>query len=172
MRKINYWFLFVLYFFVLGSCTSHEETTTVQPERIFGGSSCEKEREAIRSFDFEKEVSTVKVVWYGELDGRLNINTILGTVIRAKSFESIEVLEEEKISELYEILNNYTVAKIYSKRCYIPRHCLLWENEAKEVIAYLEICFECNSTISSSPTLDLVCQGQMDELEQFIERLE
>jgi hypothetical protein len=107
-----------------------------------------------------------------------NIDFIsLEKLIAQKEFERInqrKTLTLNSINILSDILyntcskyNNYTIIK---KGCYNPRNGILFYNEFGEIYEYLEICFECNETISKSKKDDETenyCTYLYSELNKF-----
>ena len=89
---------------------------------------------------------------------KTNIDFIsLKELISKNEFERInqrKSLTLNSISKLSDILYNtcskYNFFSVVKLGCYNPRNGILFFNEFGEIYEYLEICFECNETISKS----------------------
>jgi hypothetical protein len=87
-----------------------------------------------------------------------NLNYKDGRKQKCCAIESIK-LTQSQIDSLSNILLNFrlkTKGNVYStvKGCYTPRNAILFLDKAENLIAFIEICFECDHIYGSHPSLD------------------
>ena len=58
-------------------------------------------------------------------------------------FKTIVLLNEEDLIPLLEAIYSSPTSNVYTK-CYEPRHGIVFENNQREIIGFIEICFRCN----------------------------
>ncbi|RXR28896.1 hypothetical protein EQG68_13770 [Flavobacterium piscinae] len=65
---------------------------------------------------------------------------------------------------LYENCKSFSIFEI--AKCYNPRHSIIFYNEKNEIFGYIEICFECNRT-KSSTNLNFISECALSQEELF-----
>lgn len=159
MKKISSNFiLFFLFFLCLNFAQSQTKKNRVQNFEENGN--CIRKRNLsfknrIKSFPFN---STSQILFVShknrgfgavgdELQKYLNSLKIGQDTINEKEFYEIRKLNLNQIEELTDIIYNYGFkSKYYSvadTRCYNPRNAILFLDKDQKVIAFIEICFDC-----------------------------
>lgn len=96
---------------------------------------------------------------------------------KMKKYCAVEMIEvtQNQIDTLSNILFNYNLDKpayeIEKPHCYTPRNAVLFLNEKEQVIAVVEICFECSQMYFSfdknEGLLDCYCYARNKALKDF-----
>ena len=122
------------------------------------------------------EAESIIVTSFNSKQGKTPI--INDTIISTKIIEHIQ-LSEIQIDSLTNILYNYNYSKktnIISDTengCYYPRHSIVFLNNSKKVISYIEICLECKKTISTldPERLGNFCEGKYELLYNYFKSI-
>jgi hypothetical protein len=122
------------------------------------------------------EAESIIVISFNSKQGKTPI--INDTIIPTKIIEHIQ-LSEIQIDSLTNILYNYN----YSKKtnlitetengCYYPRHSIVFLNNSKKVLSYIEICLECKKTIATlaPERLGNFCDGKYELLYNYFKAI-
>ena len=122
------------------------------------------------------EAESIIVTSFNSKQGKTPI--INDTIISTKIIEHIQ-LSEIQIDSLTNILYNYNYSKktnIISDTengCYYPRHSIVFLNNSKKVISYIEICLECKKMISTlaPERLGNFCDGKYELLINYFKAI-
>ena len=122
------------------------------------------------------EAESIIVISFNSKQGRTPI--INDTIIPTKIIEHIQ-LSEIQIDSLTNILFNYNYSKktnLISETengCYYPRHSIVFLNNSKKVISYIEICLECKKMISTlaPERLGNFCDGKYELLYNYFKTI-
>lgn len=101
-------------------------------------------------------------------------------VIDTAKFIEVKTLKRKQEDKLIDILYNYNFDPKISRDsivleemvCYEPRNAIIFKNERKEIVSYLEICFEClKHRRPSDLHLGDFCQDKYALLKSYFEQM-
>ncbi|MBF4515628.1 hypothetical protein IRZ71_04705 [Flavobacterium sp. ANB] len=136
------------------------------------------EKERLTRFPFSN-TSQIKIISFkGKTDGPLGHDLInyMNSIVIGKDTLSLNLYEEitnlspEQTNQLTDIIFNYTHKKeryaITPFGCYTPRNAILFLDQNNIIIAWIEICFGCNSYRTSDRKLTIgeYCDKKFDML--------
>ncbi len=122
------------------------------------------------------EAESIIVISFNSKQGKTPI--INDTIIPTKIIEHIR-LSEIQIDSLTNILYNYNYSKktnLISETeigCYYLRHSIVFLNNSKKVISYIEICLECKKIITTlaPERLGNFCEGKYELLNNYFKAI-
>ena len=78
------------------------------------------------------------------------------------------VLDSESTKKLFKFFFTESCYNGSEATCFSPRHSVLFYNEKNEIIAYIEVCLECSSSISSEEfDYNSLCIERMGDLRKI-----
>ncbi|HLC83476.1 MAG TPA: hypothetical protein VJI69_06575 [Bacteroidia bacterium] len=132
-----------------------------------------------KRFSFTKEIKAAYVVSYKSVPtfgsaknpARSENGIVKDNKLVYTDFKEKIKLSNKQLDSLQKILFNYQASSgsYRPADCYFPRHCIYFEDGSKKVVAYLEICFECNQRKSAHEELLFTCTEQFKDLQNFLQ---
>ena len=94
-----------------------------------------------------------------ELQNHINSIKIKQDTFNYSFYDEVIALDSLQINKLTDIIYNYRNKKkpyvIRGKSCYMPRNAIFFLDKWNVIIAYIEICFECEAIRTSDTKLNL-----------------
>ena len=96
--------------------------------------------------------------------------------IEISKFKETKTLSNEQIDSLTNLLYNIgvkgNVFKFTPAACFFPRNAILFLNSNEKVFEFIEICFECHRTATSSERINdgISCEQKFDLIRSYFRR--
>ena len=169
--KVNKWIVIVLFLACATSFAQKGKMKVVVCSKI----KTLTEEQRMSYFPFS-ETTTIKIVAFKNKnsggDGEDLIKHIDSIHIKqdffnASLYDEVATLEPSQINQLTDIFFNYGYKNkqgvISIEACYMPRNVIFFLDHSNKIIAYLELCFQCNGYRVSSKKIDLGhCSEKLD----------
>jgi len=119
--------------------------------------------------------TTSKVVFvsFEESESELNYkNKSVGDF----KFKEVKILETSQIDSLIDLLYNISVKgnvfKFTPRSCYSPRNAILFLNSKNKIFEFIELCFECYRTRTSSPQINdgIACDQKFNLIRAYFKK--